>query len=92
MTKTQLILRIAEKHNIPKSRAEVIINSIFDSMIDTLVHDGRIEIRGFGSFVNRFYKSKLGRNPKTGEIIQIPAKKLPFFKTGKDLKSALQED
>ena len=92
MTKTELIEKISEKHNMPKSRAEVIVNTVFDSMIESLENDGRIEIRGFGSFVNRDYETRKGRNPKTGEIIQIPAKKLPFFKTGKDLKADLQKD
>lgn len=91
MTKTELIEKISEKHNMPKSRAEVIVNTVFDSMIEALESDGRIEIRGFGSFVNREYETRKGRNPKTGEIIQIPAKKLPFFKTGKDLKADLQK-
>jgi integration host factor subunit beta len=92
MTKTELIEKISEKHNMPKSKAEVIVNTVFDSMIEALENDGRIEIRGFGSFVNREYETRKGRNPKTGEIIQIPAKKLPFFKTGKDLKADLQKD
>ena len=91
MTKTELIEKISEKHNMPKSKAEVVVNTVFDSMIETLESDGRIEIRGFGSFVNRDYETRKGRNPKTGEIIQIPAKKLPFFKTGKDLKADLQK-
>lgn len=92
MTKTELIEKISEKHNMPKSKAEIIVNTVFDSMIESLENDGRIEIRGFGSFVNREYETRKGRNPKTGEIIQIPAKKLPFFKTGKDLKADLQKD
>jgi len=92
MTKTELIEKISEKHNMPKSKAEVIVNTIFESMAHALESDGRIEIRGFGSFVNRDYGTRKGRNPKTGEPIQVPAKKLPFFKTGKDLKASLQED
>jgi len=92
MTKTELIEKISEKHNMPKSKAEIIVNTVFDSMIEALENDDRIEIRGFGSFVNRDYDTRKGRNPKTGEVIQIPAKKLPFFKTGKDLKADLQKD
>lgn len=92
MTKTELIEIISEKHKMPKSKAEVIVNTIFESMAQTLEDDGRIEIRGFGSFVNRDYGTRKGRNPKTGEPIQVPAKKLPFFKTGKELKSSLQEE
>lgn len=92
MTKTELIEKIAEKHNVPKSKAEIIVNSIFDSISTTLESDGRVEVRGFGSFVNRDYAPRKGRNPKTGEIIEVPAKKLPFFKTGKELKADLQKD
>jgi len=92
MTKTELIEKISEKHKVAKSKAEIIVNSIFDSMSDTLEKDGRVEVRGFGSFVNRDYAPRKGRNPKTGEIIEVPAKKLPFFKTGKELKADLQKD
>ena len=91
MTKTELIKKISKKHDLPKSRAEIIVNTIFDTMAETLEDDDRIEIRGFGSFVNRKYGTRRGRNPKTGESIPIPAKKLPFFKTGKELKAKLQK-
>ena len=91
MTKMELIEKISKKHDIPKSKAEIVVNVVFDSMTETLGNDGRVEIRGFGSFVNREYETRKGRNPKTGEIIQIPAKKLPFFKTGKSLKADLQK-
>ena len=86
MNKSQLIETIAEKLNIPKKRAEEVVNLIFDSMTDALVKGDRIEIRGFGSFVNREYGSYTGRNPRTGESIKVQPKKLPFFKVGKELK------
>ena len=59
---------------------------VFDMMSDALKKDDRIEIRGFGSFVNRSYGSYQGRNPKTGQVVQVPPKRVPFFKVGKDLK------
>lgn len=92
MTKTDLIDRISGKYQIPKSKAETIVNTVFDSICDALSSDGRVEIRGFGTFVNRDYEARKGRNPKTGEIIQVDAKKLPFFKAGKDLKSDLNKE
>ena len=86
MTKADLINRISEKANITRVKAETVVNTIFDSMVEALLRDDRIEIRGFGSFVNRQYGAYQGRNPRTGEIINVGEKKLPFFKVGKELK------
>ncbi len=86
MNKSQLIETISEKSNIPKKRAEEVVNLVFDSMTEALARGDRIEIRGFGSFVNRGYESYTGRNPRTGESIEVQPKKLPFFKVGKELK------
>lgn len=86
MNKSELIDVIAEKTKLPRKRAEDVVNMIFDSMTDILAKGGRIEIRGFGSFVCREYGSYTGRNPRTGESIQVKPKKLPFFKVGKELK------
>lgn len=86
MNKSELIEVIAEKSKIPKKRAEEAVNLVFDSMSQALVKGDRIEIRGFGSFVNREYESYTGRNPRTGESIHVAPKKLPFFKVGKELK------
>ena len=84
MTKADLINQISEKAGITRVKAETVVNTIFDSMIEALMRDDRIEIRGFGSFVNRQYGAYQGRNPRTGEIINVGEKKLPFFKVGKD--------
>lgn len=89
MTKADLINLIAEKAGITRVKAETVVNTIFDSMIESLMADDRIEIRGFGSFVNRQYGSYKGRNPRTGEIINVDEKKLPFFKVGKKLKEEI---
>lgn len=86
MTKADLINQISEKANITRVKAEAVVNTIFDSMVEALLADQRIEIRGFGSFVNREYDGYQGRNPRTGELINIGKKKLPFFKVGKELR------
>ena len=86
MTKADLINLIADKAGITRVKAETVVNTIFDSMIEALMRDDRIEIRGFGSFVNRQYGSYKGRNPRTGEVINVDEKKLPFFKVGIELK------
>lgn len=72
-------------------KAETVVNTIFDSMVESLLRDDRIEIRGFGSFVNRRYDSRKGRNPRTGEIIDVEEKRLPFFKVGKELKDQVNK-
>lgn len=86
MTKADLINLIADKAHITRVKAETVVNTIFDSMVEALIRDDRIEIRGFGSFVNRQYDAYKGRNPRTGEVIEVDQKKLPFFKVGKELK------
>jgi integration host factor subunit beta len=86
MTKADLINKISEKAGITRVKAETVVNTIFDSMVEALMRDDRIEIRGFGSFVNRQYGAYQGRNPRTGEVINVGEKKLPFFKVGKELK------
>lgn len=86
MNKSELIDIIAAKTNQPRKKAEEVVNLIFDSMTDTLAKGDRIEIRGFGSFVCKDYGAYVGRNPRTGESIQVTPKKLPFFKVGKELK------
>lgn len=86
MTKADLITELEKQANITHKQAESIINIAFDSMIKALYNDDRIEIRGYGSFANRNYKAYEGRNPKTGKIVKVPPKKVPFFKVGKELK------
>lgn len=86
MNKSELVEQLAQRKNLTYKKSEEIVNLIFDSMTTTLTEGGRIEIRGFGSFVVKDYKAYMGRNPKTGEIIQVYPKKLPFFKVGKELK------
>lgn len=86
MNKSELVEALANEKDLTYKRSEEIVNLIFDSMTDTLAGGGRIEIRGFGSFVVKDYKAYMGRNPKTGEIIEVKPKRLPFFKVGKELR------
>ena len=86
MNKSELVEALANENGLTYKRAEEIVNLIFDAMADTLSSGGRIEIRGFGSFVVKDYKSYMGRNPKTGEVIKVRPKRLPFFKVGKELR------
>jgi len=86
MTKSELIDFIASRSELTKSRAELVVNCVFDAMTEALERGEGIEIRGFGSFTVRPYKSYSGRNPRTGEPVKVAAKKLPFFKVGKELR------
>jgi integration host factor subunit beta len=89
VNKSELIEKLAEKTGLNVMQAEEVVNLIYKKMRDTLVGGGRIEIRGFGSFVVKEYDSYQGRNPKTGQRIDVPKKKLPFFKVGKELKERI---
>lgn len=89
MNKSELIEKLAERSGLNVIQAEEIVNIIFRRMKDTLMSGGRIEIRGFGSFVVREYRARQGRNPRTGTVIPIPQKRHPFFKVGKELKDRL---
>jgi integration host factor subunit beta len=89
MTKSDLITLLATKENLTEVNATRIVNLIFDGFKDALVKGDRIEIRGFGSFVIREYRSYAGRNPKTGEIVEVKPKRLPYFKVGKELKAKI---
>jgi len=89
VNKSELMESLAELGGINVGQAEDVVNLIYRKMRDTLVNGGRIEIRGFGSFVVREYKPYQGRNPKTGEKTMVAAKKMPFFKAGKELKERL---
>jgi integration host factor subunit beta len=86
MTKSELIETVANKLKLPKGKAELIVNCVFDSMEASLKRGERIEIRGFGSFEIRNYKAYEGRNPRTGAKVNVKPKRLPFFKVGKELK------
>lgn len=86
VTKSELIDSIADKLHLAKARAEQIVDTVFNAMVDALKEGQGIEIRGFGSFTIREYKAYDGRNPRTGEIVKVAQKRLPFFKVGKELR------
>jgi integration host factor subunit beta len=86
MNKSGLIEALSRKENLTEKMAIDVVNLVFKGFTNELTENGRIEIRGFGSFVVRKYEAYTGRNPKTGKNIKVFPKKLPFFKVGKELK------
>lgn len=87
MTKRDLIEELVRRYpRYSRRDTEVIVNSVFDSMASTLRSGGRIEIRGFGSFIVKQRQGREGRNPRTGRLVTVPPKRLPFFKVGKELR------
>ena len=89
MTKADLIDEVAKHSDLSKKDAEVIVQAVLDSIVESLKNGGKVELRGFGSFRLRERASRQGRNPKTGEKVFVPAKKVPYFKPGKDLKELI---
>ncbi|MGH1404676.1 MAG: integration host factor subunit beta [Alphaproteobacteria bacterium] len=93
MTKSELIQRLADLN--PHLRiidVENIVDTIFNSITDALAQGDRVELRGFGAFSVKHREARVGRNPRTGETVQVEAKSLPFFKTGKALREKLNEE
>jgi len=90
MNKSDLIDMLAKKYSLTDKQAMDIVNLMFDGFANELKNDGRIEIRGFGSFAVREYDAYKGRNPKTGENVDVKPKKLPFFKVGRELKKMVE--
>ena len=91
MTKSELIEAIASKRGLPQKYVEAVVNCIVESVVEAMKRDERVEIRGFGNFTMRHYDAYVGRNPKTGEKVHVPAKRMPFFKVGKDLRERVDE-
>ena len=93
MTKAQLIEKVSEQLKVmTKRQTEIIVNTVFNSIKEALAKGDKIEIRGFGSFRLRSRKMRDGRNPKTGASVQVPAKRVPFFKAGKELKQLVDNE
>ena len=92
MTKAELVDEVARVVQLTKKQAETIVNIVFDSIVDSLRAGQKIELRGFGSFRLRSRKSRTGRNPKTGEKVEVPSKKIPYFKPGKELKELINKE
>lgn len=91
MTKAELVDEVARVVQLTKKQAETIVNIVFDSIVESLRGGQKIELRGFGSFRLRSRKSRTGRNPKTGEKVEVPSKKIPYFKPGKELKELINK-
>ena len=91
MNKSELITALSETQDIRADEASVVVNSFIDSIKQALVEQGRVEIRGFGSFKVKDYKGYTGRNPKSGDLVSVAPKRLPFFRPGKQLKEYLNK-
>ena len=89
MTKAELVEEVAKTTQLTKKHAELIVNTVFESIVTSLKDGDKIELRGFGSFRVRHRASRTGRNPKTGEGVLVPAKKVPYFKPGKELRELI---
>ena len=93
MTKSVLIEKIAEKlEGLSKKQTEVIVETIFESIKDSLARGGKVEIRGFGNFRLRNRNARKARNPKTGAAVEVPPKKVPYFKVGKELREMVNSN
>ena len=89
MTKADLVEEVVRVTNVSKKHAEIIVNTVFSSITDALRSEDKIELRGFGSFRVRRRRPRQGRNPKTGDQVAVPEKRIPYFKPGKELKDLI---
>jgi len=86
MTKAELAARIADKVHLTNRQSEAVINIVLRCIAEALRERDKVELRGFGSFRTRSRNARQGRNPRTGEAVQVPSKRVPFFRAGKDLQ------
>jgi integration host factor subunit beta len=92
MTKSELVEKLVEASaSLSRKESEMVVNLIFDSMCEALKNGEKVEIRGFGSFTIREREAREARNPKSGDVVKIPAKRTPFFKTGKELRERVND-
>jgi integration host factor subunit beta len=91
MTKADLIEEVARVVEVTRKDSEVIVDAIFESVVRSLRNGDKIEIRGFGSFRTRQRQPRIGRNPKTGARVDVPSKRIPYFKPSKELKDLVNE-
>lgn len=92
MTKAELVEEVSRVSDLTKKHSELIVETVFRSIIDALQRGEKIELRGFGSFRLRQREPRKGRNPKTGDKVDVPPKKVPYFKPGKELKELINQD
>ena len=91
MTKAELVERVADTISLTKKQTETVVNILFNSIVEALSQGDKVELRGFGSFRIRRRNPREGRNPKTGAAVHIPAKHVPFFKAGKELREMVDD-
>lgn len=92
MTKADLVEEVSRAIESTRKDAEAIVETVFDSVIKSLQADDKIEVRGFGSFRTRRRRGRIGRNPKTGAKVDVPPKRIPFFKPSKELKELINNE
>jgi integration host factor subunit beta len=92
MTKADLVEEVVRVTGVSKKHAEIIVNTVFSSIVEALRSEDKIELRGFGSFRLRKREPRKGRNPKTGDKVEVPPKKVPYFKPGKELKELINRE
>ena len=92
MTKADLVDQVSRAIESTRKDAEAVVDTVFSSVIKALQADDKIEVRGFGSFRTRRRRGRIGRNPKTGERVEVPPKRIPFFKPSKELKELINSD
>ena len=92
MIRSELIQKIADEHELNLNQAERIVNTIFEEIIDAMSSGDRVELRGFGAFSVKKRDARTGRNPRTGESVEVEEKCVPFFKTGKLLRDRLNDN
>ena len=92
MTKAELVERVANQINLTKKQTGVVVNTVFSSITESLSEGKKVELRGFGSFRIRQRNARIGRNPKSGQKVEVPSKKVPFFKAGKELRQLVDNN
>ena len=92
MTKAELVEKVSGRINLTKKQTEVVVNTVFQSITDSLSEGKKVELRGFGSFRIRERNARIGRNPKSGAQVDVPAKRVPFFKAGKELRELVDKN
>ena len=92
MTKAEMVEKVSSKINLSKKDTERVINTVFESIIRALAQGDKVELRGFGSFRVRSRESRDGRNPRNGDTVRIPSRKVPFFKAGKTLRELVDQE
>jgi len=90
MIRSELVQKLCQDFpDLTQREVESVVSAVFDSIADQLAHGGRVELRGFGAFSTRKREARVGRNPRTGEAVQVNAKRVPYFKPGKEMRERL---